>query len=135
MRSAPPAASATRAQNLGTRGTNGFVEAATIAYAFEHGGMAIIDEKKANRICSERFPALRVGSTVDIFAHSRVVEALGAPGLAQALLNALHLARMRVLPHHVDWVVAVIGQEQAALCSSLPRSARSAKTEAMKENA
>jgi hypothetical protein len=109
-------------------------EAATIAYAVAHGGIAIIDEKKANRICGERFPAVRVASTVDIFAHPRVVEALGAPRLSQALLNALQLARMRVPPHHVEWVVGVIGEEQAALCPSLPRSARSRKTEAMKEN-
>src|SRR5439155_26665314 len=32
-------------------------EAATIAYAVEHGAVAIIDERKANRICSESFPA------------------------------------------------------------------------------
>ncbi len=99
-------------------------EAATIAYAVEHGGIAIIDEKKANRICREKFPGLRVGSTVDIFAQPDVVRALGRDSLAQALVNALQRARMRVLPHHVDWVVGLIGPEQAALCVSLPRSVR-----------
>ena len=108
-------------------------EAATIAYAVEHEGIAIIDEKKANRICKERFPALRVGSTVDIFAQVEVERALGRERLAQALLNALQLARMSVLPHYTDWVVRVIGPEQAAKCQSLPRSVRAAWKETVRE--
>jgi predicted nucleic acid-binding protein len=99
-------------------------EAATIAYCVAHGGTAIIDERKANRICAERFSALRVGCTTDIFAHPDVLPAVGHTKLAEAVLNALQLARMRVLPHHVEWVVGLIGREQAALCMSLPRSAR-----------
>jgi predicted nucleic acid-binding protein len=100
-------------------------EAATIACAAEHGGIALIDERKANRICGERFPKLRVGCTVDLFAHPDVLPALGHEKLAEAVLNALQQARMRVLPHHVDWVVGLIGIERASLCPSLPRQARS----------
>ncbi len=99
-------------------------EAASIAYAVEHGGIAVIDEKKANRICRERFPALHLSSTVEIFAQAEVERALGRERLAQALVNALQYARMNVLRDHVDWVVGVIGPEQAALCKSLPRSVR-----------
>lgn len=99
-------------------------EAATIGYAIEHGAIAVIDERKANRICSQRYPALRVGSTVDIFAHPNVVGTLGRKRLSQAVVKALRLARMRVLPHHVQWVIGLIGAEQAALCTSLPRSVR-----------
>jgi predicted nucleic acid-binding protein len=102
-------------------------EAATIAYAIAHGAVAIIDERKANRICSERFPALGVISTVDLFAQPAVLEALGQDKLAQAILNALQLARMRVLAHRVDWVVQLIGPHQAALCASLPRAVRHTK--------
>ena len=102
-------------------------EAATIAYAAEHGAIALIDERKANRICGERFPDLRVGCTVDLFAHPGVVRTLGRKRLAQAVLNALQCARMRVLPHHVDWVIRLIGAEQASLCSSLPQSVRCSK--------
>ncbi len=47
-------------------------EAATIAYALEHGAVALIDERKANRICTERFPALVTGSTVDLLAQGNV---------------------------------------------------------------
>lgn len=99
-------------------------EAATIAHAVVHGGMAIIDERKAIRICGERFPALRLGCTVDLLSHPDVMLALGKDRLSIGVVNALQLARMRVLRHHVPWVVALIGVEQAALCASLPRSVR-----------
>ena len=51
-------------------------EAATIAYAVAHGGTAIIDERKANRICAERFPTLQVACTTDIFMHPDVMGAI-----------------------------------------------------------
>ena len=47
-------------------------EAATIAWAAEHRAIAVIDERKANRICAARFPQLRVASTVDVFAQEKV---------------------------------------------------------------
>jgi predicted nucleic acid-binding protein len=104
-------------------------EAATIAYAVEHAGAAIIDERKATRICSDRFPALPVGCTVDILLHSEVQRVLGPEALATAVFNALQDGRMRVFPRHVERIVAVIGHGRAARCPSLPRSARiSSKT-------
>ena len=101
-------------------------EAATVAYALEHGAVALIDERKANRICTERFPALVTGSTVDLLAQGNVQAALGHDRLAEAVFHALRHGRMRVLPHHVPWVVDLIGQTRAARCPSLPRSVRSA---------
>jgi predicted nucleic acid-binding protein len=99
-------------------------EAATIACALEIGGVPLIDERKARRICDARHPSLRYGCTVDIFAHREVGKALGDADLALAVLNALKEARMRVLPHHLDWVVNLVGPENAAECNSLPRAAR-----------
>lgn len=99
-------------------------EAATIAYAAGHGAIAIIDERKAIRICGARFPALRLGCTVDLLSHPEVMRVLGRDRVSQAVLNALQLARMRVLPHHIGWVIELIGEKQAALCASLPRSTR-----------
>ena len=99
-------------------------EAATIAIAIEQQGIALIDERKAHRICSERYPDLRIGCTVDIFAHPEVLRALGEQKLALSVLNALTDARMNVLPHHVDWVVKLIGPDKAAHCHSLPKSVR-----------
>ena len=86
--------------------------------------MPLIDERKAHRICAERFPDLRVASTIDLLAHPSVGNALGGGGLADAITQALLSARMRVPAHHIEWVVGVIGSERAAECPSLPRRAR-----------
>ncbi len=100
-------------------------EAATIAYAVTHDAVPIIDERKARRICAQRFAGFRPLSTVDIFAEPAVGAALGRSALAHAVFHALRNARMRVLPEHVAWVVALIGDDRASQCPSLPRRARS----------
>ena len=100
-------------------------EAATIAYAAEHTAIALIDERKANKLCAERYSGLRVGCTLDLFLHDAVRSALGAAGLRDAVLNALHYGRMRVPDPYLDWVINLIGSERAARCPSLPKSIRS----------
>ena len=99
-------------------------EAATIAYALEQDATALIDERKANRICASRFAELSRGCTVDLLAHDNIQASLGCEGLAAAVFNALYYGRMRVLAHHAEWVVNLIGPERAAQCSSLPKSVR-----------
>src|SRR5690242_20282350 len=103
-------------------------EAATIAYAVANNGIALIDEKKANRICAERFPELRLACTVDIFMHPDVQSELGKEVLADTVFNALCHGRMRVLPRHVEWVIALIGAERARLCTSLPGQVRGSQS-------
>ena len=98
-------------------------EAATIASALEQGAVALVDERKAIRICAERFPNLAVGCTVDLLAQHHVQAALG-PGLADAVFNALDRGRMRVPDQHGQWIVDLIGKERAALCHSLPKRLR-----------
>jgi predicted nucleic acid-binding protein len=102
-------------------------EAATIAYAVANNGIALIDEKKANRICAQRFPELRLAYTVDIFMHPDVQSALGREVLADTVFNALCHGRMRVFPHHVDWVVGLIGVERARMGTSLPGQVRGSR--------
>ena len=99
-------------------------EAATIAYAVERGAVALIDERKANRLCAERYSGLRVGCTLDLFLHDAVRSALGSTGLRDAVYNALHYGRMRVPVPYLDWVISLIGIERARKCPSLPRSIR-----------
>ena len=101
-------------------------EAATIACAVEMRAVAVIDERKAKRICRARYPDLVVASTVDILALDCVANGLGDEQLAQATYSALSAARMRVLPEHIDWVVNLIGAERAVLCTSLPGHVRAA---------
>lgn len=109
-----------------TRGTLDDGEAATIAYAHEAAGAALIDERKARALCASAFPSIVVASTVEILLHEAVVSALGVPGQADALANALTAARMRVPQEHLAKVRAVIGSERAALCTSLPKAMREA---------
>ena len=100
-------------------------EAATIACAIERSAVALVDERKAIRICTERFPNLAVGCTIDVLAQRHVQAALG-PSLADAVFNALDRGRMRVPDQHGQWVVDLIGKERAAECRSLPRRFRAA---------
>ncbi len=92
-------------------------EAATIAYGAESDACSLIDERKAIRVCARRFPELRLGCTVDLFAHPAVQNALGPSKLADAVVNALQHPRL-------DWVVTLIGIERASQCISLPYSVR-----------
>jgi predicted nucleic acid-binding protein len=99
-------------------------EAATIGYAYEVSGIALIDERKAMNVCAERFPALPVVSTVRLLLHETVVRALGKQGHLDAVMGALQKARMRVPPDQIDRVIGVIGEERAAKCMCLPKAAR-----------
>lgn len=98
-------------------------EAATIACAVERSAVPLVDDRKAIRICAERFPNLAVGCSVDVLAQRHVQAALGN-GLADAVFNALDRGRMRVPDHYGHWVVNLIGKERALGCSSLPKRFR-----------
>jgi hypothetical protein len=76
------------------------------------------------RICARDFPALHLGCTVDILSHPCLERALGRAALAEAVFQALNRGRMRVFARHLNWVTELIGVERAAICTSLPVSAR-----------
>jgi predicted nucleic acid-binding protein len=99
-------------------------EAATIALAVEIGALPVIDERKAHRVCRDRFPSLQARSTLDLLAHPNVASALGLSELADAVFQALITARMRVLADHMAWVLGLIGPGRASQCLSLPRNVR-----------
>lgn len=99
-------------------------EAATIAYAVEHSLGVVVDDGKARRICREHYGGVRMRSSIEIFRHVSLGEALGRDRLATAVTNALQIGRMRVLPEHVSWVVELIGDRNASMCRSLPRGVR-----------
>jgi predicted nucleic acid-binding protein len=99
-------------------------EAATIAWALHAGAIPIIDERKGISICQQRFPELRLATTLDLFRHASLKTHFNPSKLADAVFNALIGARMRVHNEHLDWVVDLIGQDRANICISLPRSHR-----------
>lgn len=99
-------------------------EAATIACAHGTRSWAAIDERKARRICAERYPHIIIVGTVDILSHDAVVSAFHGQDLSKAVLAALEVAHMQVQPHQMDWVVSQIPAEKLSRCVSLPRSVR-----------
>ena len=100
-------------------------EAATIACAVGRGAVALIDERKARRICADRFPTLRLASTVDVLCHGLVKRLLGETAQNDAIFLALRDARMQVVPRdRLREVVERIGADRAVECPSLPRWAR-----------
>lgn len=101
-------------------------EAATIAIAVQHGGMAVLDERKARRMCAQHFPGVAQGCTAQWLLGATT---LGEATRAEAMLNALRKGRMRVPPEFLGEVVALIGTEAAAACPSLPRFVRLAGTQ------
>ena len=102
-------------------------EAATIAAALEQGGLALIDERKALRICASRFKELHTATTIDLLRHPQIQEILPREELADAVFNAAYRARMRVQHHHDEWVLDLIGRKRARLCRSLNRILRSTR--------
>ena len=108
----------------GFEGTLDDGEAATIAYAVGHGGFALIDERKARRICGARFPSLLLASTVEVLLHPLVAKRLGESGQSEAIFLALRDARMQVPRRDLQEVIDRIGANRAAECPSLPRSVR-----------
>lgn len=96
-------------------------EAATIALAVQRGAVAVIDERKARRMCGQHFPHVVQGCTAQWLLG---VAALGGEKHAEAMVNALRRGRMRVPPEFLDAVLALIGPEAAVACPSLPRLAR-----------
>jgi predicted nucleic acid-binding protein len=101
-------------------------EAATIGYAYETGAIALIDERKARTICGCDFPDLSIASTIDFLIHELIATALGPMGQVEAIINALRNARMRIPPHQIEIVIKLIGEENAAMCNSIPRKVRTA---------
>ena len=98
-------------------------EAATIACAIELSGVALIDERKALRLCAQMFPTLALVPTVGILLSKPISAALGQMAQADALFAALQVARMRIPPPYLPQAVALIGEERAKACPSLPRHA------------
>lgn len=96
-------------------------EAATIAYAAEISGVALVDERKARRICAKQFPSVPLLSTVDIFREETVARALGRAALLNAVDKALRHARMHVAPTDREWALELLGDELAAIHPTLSR--------------
>jgi hypothetical protein len=100
-------------------------EAATIAYAItiSESACPAIDERKAARLFSSRWPRRLLVDTVTLLAQPNCRSHLGPKGLADACFSALAHAKMRVSKEAMAWVIEMIGQERAQRCPSLGNAA------------
>lgn len=96
-------------------------EAATIAVACETGSIAILDDRKARSLCSSRFPNLTMSSSAELLASETIRQRLGADRQVEAIVNALRGGRMRVPYEHLEHIITIIGEENVASCTSLPK--------------
>jgi len=100
-------------------------EAATLAHAFQIGGTAMIDERKAIGLAGRRFPALPIVSTTELLLSPVTRGVLTDEQIADMLHAALHSARMRVPDAYLTEVCRRLGPVRAADCRSLPANVRS----------
>lgn len=89
-------------------------EASAIAVAEHFSGTLVIDEAKGRRVASSSPACRKILSSVDLFRHPEIAEALGSD-LPEAIDSALKNSRMRVLLEDTAWVVKIIGREKAVM--------------------
>jgi predicted nucleic acid-binding protein len=99
-------------------------EAATIAYSIEIGACAVLDERKARRVCGQHFPTMSLSCSAELLLLPGSALKVKADHQRLAILRALQIGRMRVPVELTAQVVAIIGEDQVANCPSLPRFAR-----------
>jgi hypothetical protein len=103
-------------------------EAATLAFSYDIGTIAAIDDRKAMRIAEDRYTdrPLVIISTLDILTRQEVVNRLSGL-LEEAVNNALERSRMRVPLHYERWLRDCIGAERFRNCNSIRLAARMAE--------
>jgi hypothetical protein len=98
-------------------------EASVIAYTVTQNHCAVvIDEKKARRICEEKFKLSPIFCTVDLFQHYFFRVKPNEQEFRQLLFNAIKIGRMRILKEkHEIWVKEVLGADLIQQCPSLKK--------------
>ena len=101
-------------------------EAATIALAVERGDTSIVvlDEKKAARVLAEGWPGRASAHSGMLLAQPQTRGVLSSAEFAQACCCALEHSRMRVPTEALEWMVDVIGMEQARTFATLAKMLR-----------
>ena len=100
-------------------------EAATVAFGAAAGLQLALDDGKARRVSSARFPGCQLSSSIDLLRRESTRLALGADRLTTAVHDALMFARMRVMVPDFEWVIGLIGVERARGCPGLRRALKS----------
>lgn len=99
-------------------------EAATLAFCATMDAIPVIDEKKANRICGERYPDITPINSVNLFVMASNWGEFTRECLSEAVFRALFHGRMRVMKEDLAWIIDMIGVENTAKCNSIPLRVR-----------
>ncbi len=99
-------------------------EAATLAYCAIHNTVPVIDERKANNFCKENYQYLKPISSAAMFRIAEKPMLKQKLSISEAVFNALTMGRMFVMPHHLDWIVKIIGPEKAVNYNSISKRSR-----------
>jgi hypothetical protein len=88
-------------------------EAEGAALAVHRGYTLATDDRKARRIVAERWPTLRLTSTLELLHEWQVVAAVPEPRIAGALRQVARRATYRPRPNHPLWAwwAALVGEE------------------------
>lgn len=82
-------------------------EASVIGCAVENFGNALIDEKRARRLCRNHIPALPIGCTAELLLSPCVRKILGPSTQSEALHRAVNHGNLYV-PKSLDYAVSKI---------------------------
>jgi len=97
-------------------------EAATIAYAEQIAGVALLDDRKATNIARARRSRIDVLHTLDLYGSEAVAKRISIQDLGDLVFNSLRHARMRVTVDFRPWVGAIVGKDRMSQCPSIGRS-------------
>ena len=82
----------------------------------------MIDEKKARRICEERFRLSPIFCTIDLLQNYFFSVKPNKQEFRQLLFNTVKIGRMRILKEeHEIWVKEVLGADLIQQCPSLKK--------------
>ncbi len=101
-------------------------EAATMAYVIgsDDNSIPVIDEKKATNFFREQWHDRRILNTLVVFRFLKESGRLRSGEIRTAVLSALQHARMQVPRNSRQWVIDLLGPEEAAKCGALKRHLR-----------
>lgn len=96
-------------------------EAATIASAEQLQCAAVIDERKATRIASNRRDANLTICTVDLYVYGFTTARCSRDEVASFVFSSMQYARMRIPAKREAWVIDLIGEDRARQCTCFPQ--------------
>lgn len=85
-------------------------ESAAIAMSVTGVGSVVLDDKKARRICSERFSHVSIASSLHLFVEAASRGNWGDQQLVHVVQRARDVSKMSIIPTERAWLASVMPQ-------------------------